>query len=97
MKLSDLEMRNISAPKIEKKFYLVYARKSSESEDRQVESINDQLKVLNEVSSSKNLPTVLNPFTESRSAKSPGRIEFNNMLDVINSTDFSETLKMREA
>lgn len=84
MKLSDLEMRTLSVPNIEKKFYLVYARKSSESEDRQVESINDQLKVLYNVSESQNLHTVLKPFSESRSAKSPGRPEFNKMLDEIN-------------
>lgn len=83
MKLSDLEMKT-TAPKLEKKYYVEYARKSSESEDRQVESINDQLKVLEEVSSLKNLKLKLKPFTESRSAKSPGRPEFNRMLDEIN-------------
>ncbi len=83
MKLLDLEMRTI-APKLEKKYYVEYARKSSESEDRQVESINDQLKVLEEVSSIRNLQIKFKPFSESRSAKSPGRPEFNRMLDEIN-------------
>ncbi len=73
-----------TAPKLEKKYYVEYARKSSESEDRQVESINDQLKVLEEVSSLRSLKLKLKPFTESRSAKSPGRPEFNRMLDEIN-------------
>lgn len=65
-----------------KKYYLVYCRKSSESEDRQVSSIEDQLKVLNELAQQRKLP-ILREFKESKSAKEPGRPEFNAMMQLI--------------
>lgn len=85
MKLKELEMRqNInkkSAP--EKKFYLVYARKSSEAEDRQVASIPEQLKWANEVIALQSLSVDGKPYTESHSAKAPGRPIFNEMMNEI--------------
>lgn len=66
----------------EKKHYLIYARKSSEAEDKQVQSIPDQLEVLKPLYAEKNLPILLT-FSESRSAKMPGRTEFNKMIDLI--------------
>lgn len=83
MKIKDLKSMN-GETKVAKKWYLVYARKSSESEDRQLASIEDQLKVLKELTQEKNLP-VLKTFKEAKSAKAPGRLEFNKTLDFINS------------
>jgi site-specific DNA recombinase len=68
----------------EKSYYLIYARKSPEAEDRQVASIPDQLKVAEQIRITKNLP-ILETFTEARSAKEPGRPEFNRMIALIDS------------
>ena len=63
-------------PKIK---YFLYARKSSESEDRQVASIEDQIAELKKVAEEFGL-NVIEIFTESQSAKAPGRLVFNDML-----------------
>lgn len=62
--------------------YIVYARKSTESEDRQVTSIEEQLKILRDLSKQKGLK-IQTTFSEARSAKKPGRIEFNKMIDLV--------------
>ncbi len=89
MKLQQLEtMQNyqtISAPK--KKYYLIYARKSSEAEDRQVASIPDQLQWVEKETALLSLSIDGKPFTESRSAKKPGRPEFNRMMEEIHRRD----------
>ena len=59
--------------------YFIYARKSSESEDRQVLSIESQIKELKELSERLKLP-ILEVLTESQSAKAPGRLVFNQMM-----------------
>jgi site-specific DNA recombinase len=61
--------------------YILYARKSSESEDRQVQSVDDQLRVLRDLARRERL-TVVAELTESRSAKDPGkRPVFLEMLE----------------
>lgn len=63
-----------------KKYYL-YARKSSESEDRQILSIESQTNELRDLAKRLNI-TIIEPyFQESRSAKAPGRLEFSKMMD----------------
>ncbi|MEQ9263115.1 MAG: recombinase family protein [Owenweeksia sp.] len=59
--------------------YFLYARKSSESEDRQMASIPDQVKEVQRLASELNLD-IVEIITESRSAKAPGRPAFDNML-----------------
>ncbi len=59
--------------------YFIYARKSSDSEDRQVLSIESQLQELREFAAKENLE-VIQEFTESKTAKEPGRPIFNQML-----------------
>jgi len=59
--------------------YFVYARKSTESEDRQILSIDAQVKELTEVADKRGL-AVVKIFRESKSAKAPGRQVFNQMM-----------------
>ncbi len=83
MKLEEMEMKKNEIVKQGKKFYLIYCRKSSEAEDRQVESIPDQLKVATDIKIQRSLNVIKTPFAESRSAKKPGRPEFNRMIEEI--------------
>ena len=62
--------------------YFIYARKSSESEDRQVESISSQVDVLKKLSEERKLE-IIDILTEAKSAKAPGRPVFNEMLERI--------------
>jgi len=59
--------------------YFIYCRKSSEDEDRQMLSIDAQLSELNAIARQGGI-TVVETFTESKSAKGPGRPIFNEML-----------------
>lgn len=63
--------------------YFLYARKSSESEDRQMASIEDQINELKKLAKDHELD-VIEIISESKSAKNPtGRVEFNKMLERI--------------
>ena len=66
--------------------FFIYARKSTESEDRQVRSIGDQLAELHELARKEGL-TVVEEFVESQTAKVPGRPVFDEMLARIESGD----------
>ena len=59
--------------------YFLYARKSTEDDDRQVVSIEAQLFELREFARRENLE-ILQEFTESKSAKTPGREVFSEMM-----------------
>lgn len=64
----------------EKIKYFLYARKSSESEDRQVQSIDDQINRLKELAKSLNIQ-IKEILTEAKSAKKPNnRPVFDGML-----------------
>jgi len=60
--------------------YFLYVRKSSESKDRQIQSIDDQISVLRELANERQL-TIVDEFIEAKSAKSPGRPIFNEMIE----------------
>ena len=62
--------------------YFLYARKSTEDDDRQVMSIEAQLFELREIARKENLE-ILQEFQESKSAKTPGREVFNEMMSRI--------------
>jgi len=59
--------------------HFIYARKSTEGEERQVMSIEGQLVELTEYARRKNLE-VIEKFVESKSAKKPSREIFNEMI-----------------
>jgi DNA invertase Pin-like site-specific DNA recombinase len=75
-------MSLVSNPKTiymrEPKFFL-YARKSTEDDDRQVMSIEAQLFELREYARKENLE-IIEEFQESKSAKTPGREVFGEMM-----------------
>ncbi len=62
--------------------YFIYCRKSSEDEERQILSIEAQLAELREYAKQNGL-FVVREFTESKTAKEPGREIFNQMLSEI--------------
>src|ERR1035437_5168097 len=66
--------------------YFLYARKSTEDDDKQVMSIPAQLVELREFASRENLE-ILEEFQESKSAKSPGREVFGKMMMLIERGD----------
>ena len=62
--------------------YFIYCRKSSEDEERQILSIGAQLQELRDFAQQNQL-LVAKEFTESKTAKEPGRKVFNFMLSEI--------------
>jgi len=70
----------------------IYARKSTESEDRQVQSLDDQLRILHEIALRDGF-AVAAVITESKSAKEPGkRPGFQNLLNLIESGEIEGIL-----
>ncbi len=63
------------------KFFL-YARKSTEDEERQVRSIEAQLVELRQYADKEKI-SIIEEFIESKSAKKPGRIVFNKMIEKV--------------
>lgn len=64
--------------------YVIYCRKSTESEDRQVLSIESQTRELLKLAEKLNLD-VIDVVSEARSAKHPGRKLFNSLVSRIHS------------
>ena len=66
--------------------YIIYCRKSTESEEKQVLSIESQIKELGELCDRHNL-VASGTLTESKSAKAPGRPVFNDMMKKVYNGD----------
>ena len=62
--------------------YILYARKSTEEDDRQILSIEAQVFELKEFAAKEKLEIVAS-FQEAKTAKEPGRIKFAEMLSLI--------------
>jgi site-specific DNA recombinase len=69
----------------------IYARKSTESEDRQILSIDSQIKELRDYAENQKLE-LARVFTESMSAKSPGRPIFNELMTLVENGKFDQIL-----
>ena len=63
--------------------YILYARKSTEEDDRQVLSIEAQLVELQEYAAKEKLEIVAS-LCEAKTAKEPGRMKFGEMLSFWN-------------
>src|SRR3990167_5269266 len=79
--MSKILMQNIML----KPKYFLYARKSTEDDDHQIMSIEAQLFELREYARRENVE-ILQEFTESKSAKKPGRDQFAKMIEYIESS-----------
>ena len=66
--------------KVKKLRYILYARKSSESEDRQVLSIDSQVDELKRIALNEGIE-IANVLVESRSAKTLGRPVFAELIE----------------
>src|SRR3989304_6297905 len=64
--------------------YIIYARKSTEDEDRQILSVEAQLFELRQFADKEKLEIVAS-FEEAKTAKEPGRIKFAEMLSFLES------------
>src|SRR3990167_4707918 len=62
--------------------YIAYCRKSTDEKDKQVLSIESQIEELKEFAQRENLQ-IVKFITESKTAKIPGRVEFNQLFQLI--------------
>lgn len=62
---------------------IIYCRKSSESDERQIQSLPDQITTLTALIASKGLQIMGEPLQEAKSAKIPGRPIFNQLIQMI--------------
>lgn len=75
------------------KRYVIYARKSTEDEGRQVQSIEDQIERCIQYAERNNLQIVSEPIRESRSAKIAGRRDqFNEMIQRLKKGDLYNSI-----
>lgn len=71
---------------------VLYARKSTESEDKQVQSIDDQIRIMEDVAKDEGLE-IIEILTESKSAKAPNvRTEFEKMMNNIQGGKYNVVL-----
>jgi len=84
MRLSQLSNDNNSVDQSQTiNRYVIYCRKSSESDERQIQSLSDQITTINAFMVSKNLLVGGEPLQESKSAKIPGRPIFDQLIEMI--------------
>jgi hypothetical protein len=76
------ENKDIITPDLYK--YVIYARKSTTDDERQVRSISDQIVECKQLAENKGLTIISRPIIEKESAKEPNiRPKFRLMLDEI--------------
>jgi len=72
--------------------WLVYCRKSSDSEDKQIESLPAQKKDMTEIAKYLGLKHIVKLYLESHSAFHPGRPGFNDMMQKLESGEANAVL-----
>lgn len=86
MRLAELTQNSLNQ-NVEKQFvinrYIIYCRKSSESDERQIQSLNDQMVTLVPLAKARGFEIVGEPLQESKSAKIPGRPVFDLLTQMI--------------
>lgn len=80
-----IKITNMNSDKKTIKYFL-YARKSTDEEDRQITSISDQIREMKKLASDRGLK-IVKVFEESKSAKNIGRPVFNEMVERINKSE----------
>src|SRR5258708_35986708 len=65
--------------------YIFYKRKSSDSEDKQILSLESQSRTIRETIPSFSSLNIVADYEESMSAKAPGRPKFNHMCELLES------------
>lgn len=80
-KYSNISLSDQTAPATKR--YIMYCRKSSESDERQVQSLPDQIIHLTKLTQQLGIQLVGEPIQESRTAKIPGRPLFNQVIQMI--------------
>ncbi|HSW96234.1 MAG TPA: recombinase family protein, partial [Candidatus Saccharimonadales bacterium] len=84
MKLSQYTLLNTTREQhVPLNRYIIYCRKSSESDERQIQSLPDQITTLMTFITSKGLQVSAEPLQESKSAKIPGRPVFDQLIQMI--------------
>lgn len=68
--------------------YFIYIRKSTDDKAKQIQSIPDQKRILNALARERNLE-VLDTIIDEKSAKSPGRVGFSEMVERIQNGEAS--------
>ncbi len=63
--------------------YVMYCRKSSESDERQIQSLPDQITNLTDMVRQKGIELIGQPLQESRTAKIPGRPIFGQVVQMV--------------
>ncbi len=82
MKITDYKnQNNIQAPIVPR--YMMYCRKSSESDERQIQSLPDQITNLTSLIHQKGFELIGEPLQEQRTAKTPGRPIFGKLVQMI--------------
>lgn len=80
-----IKITNMNSDKKTIKYFL-YARKSTDEEDRQITSISDQIREMKKLASDRGLK-IVKVFEESKSTKNIGRPVFNEMVERINKSE----------
>ncbi len=82
MRLGEYNTQSISAlPTIPR--YMMYCRKSSESDERQIQSLPDQITNLTTLIEQRGVQLIGEPLQEQRTAKIPGRPIFDRLIQMI--------------
>ncbi len=83
MRLSDYQIPKVQTQDNKINRTVIYCRKSSESDERQIQSLPDQITTLTKLVASKGVQIIGEPLQEAKSAKVPGRPVFNTLVQMI--------------